>query len=110
MIHSFKQCKADLLPGGQRFIRSVNFDTGPSCVLTTDFQLQNIVRFCTNPGAACVLGIDPTFNLGKFYVTVTTFTYSHVVNKSTSKSPTFLDQCLFTQKKIMMLITPFFQH
>lgn len=84
-----QQCKADLLPGGRRFIRSVNFDTSPSCVLATDDQLQNIVRFCTNPGASCVLGIDPTFNLGKFYVTVTTFTYTHVVNKSTSKSPTF---------------------
>ena len=36
------------------------------------------------------MGIDPMFNLGKFYVTVTTFTYSHVINKSTSKSPTFL--------------------
>lgn len=35
------------------------------------------------------MGIDPTFNLGKFYVTVTTFTYSHVINKTTSKSPTF---------------------
>ena len=37
-----------------------------------------------------MFGIDPTFNLGKFYVTLTTFTYTHVVNKSTSLSPTFL--------------------
>ena len=72
-----------------KFIRTVNFDTGPSYVLVTDHQLQNLVRFCTNPGAVCVMGIDPTFNLGKSYVTVTTFTHSHVMNKSTSKSPTF---------------------
>ena len=84
-----QRCKEDLMPGGRKFIRTVNFDTSPSCVLATDGQLQNLVRFCTNPGAACVMGIDPTFNLGKFYVTVTTFSYSHVVNKSTSNSPTF---------------------
>ena len=69
--------------------QAVNFDTGPSCALAMDLQLQNLVRFCTNPGAICVMKIDPTFNLGKFYVTMTTFTYSHVMNKSTSKSPTF---------------------
>lgn len=95
-------CKEDHMPGGRKFIRAVNFDTSPSCVLATDHQLQNLIRFCTNPGAACVMGIDPMFNLGKFYVTVTTFTYSHVINKSTSKSPTFMAQCLFILKRIMI--------
>ena len=66
----------------------VNFETSPSCVLSTDDQLQNLVRFCTNPGSACILGIDPTFNMGKFYVTMTTFTYTHVIRKTTNISPT----------------------
>ena len=52
-------------------------------------QLNDMVRFCMNPIASCVFGIDPTFNLGKFFVTVTTFSYSHVINKCTMKSPTF---------------------
>ena len=69
LIELVQRCK-DLLPGGRKFIRTVNFDTSPSSVLATDHQLQNLVRFCTKPGAACVLGIDPTFNLGTFYVTV----------------------------------------
>ena len=30
-----------------------------------------------------MLGVDPTFNLGKFYVTITTYTYLYVVNKVT---------------------------
>ena len=30
------------------------------------------------------------FNLGKFYVTLTTFTYSQVVDKTTGVSPTFI--------------------
>ena len=69
LIELVQHCKEDLMPG-RKFIRTVNFDTSPSCVLATDRQLQNLIRFCANPGAACVMGIDPTFNLGKFYVTV----------------------------------------
>jgi len=94
-----QQCQIDLLPGGRKFIRCVNFDANPSCVLATDSQLQNLVRFCTNPGAACILGIDPTFNLGKFYVTVTTFIYSHVVDKVTNKSPTFFGPIFVSTEK-----------
>ena len=84
-----QQCKVDNFPGGRGFIRSVNFESGPCCVLASDNQIQNVVRFCTNPQASSVFGIDPTFNLGKFYVTLTTYTYTQVVNKSTSLSPTF---------------------
>ena len=84
-----QHCKMDLMPGGRKFIRSVNFETSPSCVIATDAQLQNVVRFCTNQGPRCILGIDPTFNLGKFYVTITTFVYTHVVKKETMEAPTF---------------------
>ena len=77
------------MPGGRKFIRHVSIDSSPSCVLTTDAQLANIQRFCNVPGEACVLGIDPTFNLGKFYVTVTTYTYLHVENRISHLSPTF---------------------
>ena len=66
-------------------------------VLATDAQLANIRRFCTVPGEACVLGIDPTFNLGKFYVTIT---YLHVENKISHSSPTFFGlMFIHTEKK-----------
>lgn len=84
-----KQCKEDSLPGGRKFVRCVSVDSSLSCVLASDAQLKNLVRFCTKQGAFCVMGIDPTFNLGKFYVTVTTYTYSHLENKSRGTSPTF---------------------
>ena len=84
-----KQCKEDSLPGGRNFVRSVNVDSSLSCVLASDAQLKNLVRFCTRQGAFCVMGIDSTFNLGKFYVTVTTYTYSHLENISRGTSPTF---------------------
>ena len=79
-----QQCSVDLAPGGRKFIRSVNFETSPSYVLSTMISY----RFYTNPGSAYVLGIDPTFNMGKFYVTMTIFTYTHIIRKGTDISPT----------------------
>ena len=71
-----KTCKEDNLPGGKGFIRSVTIDSSPSCVL------HDLKKFCTDLSSFCVLGIDPTFNLGKFYVTITTYTYLILENKA----------------------------
>ena len=103
-----QQCRVDLAPGGRKFIRSVNFETSPSCVLSTDDQLQNLVRFCTNSGSACVLGIDPTFSMGKFYVTITTFTYTHVIRKGTDISPTLFGPLFVHTEKSYELYYYFF--
>ena len=51
------------------------------------------VAFCARAcvkfkSSGTVLGIDPTFNMGKFYVSMTTFTYTHVIRKATNISPT----------------------
>ena len=45
------------------------------------------------------MGIDPTFNLGKFCVTITTYIYSHVVSKNTNKSPTFFGPMFVSTEK-----------
>ena len=66
----------------------MNVESSLCCVLASDIQLQNVVRFCVDPGAQSKFGIDPTLNLGKFYMTLTTFTYSQVVDKTTGVSPT----------------------
>ena len=42
-----QHCKMDHMPGGRKFIRSVNFESSPSRVIATDAQLRNVVRFCT---------------------------------------------------------------
>ena len=42
-------------------------------VLALDWTIDDLVRFCTNGDEFCVLGFDPTFNLGSFDVTVTTY-------------------------------------
>lgn len=56
-------------------VRCVSVDTSPSCVLAIDKQLRDLQCFCTHPGNLCVLGIDSTFNLGKFYCIITSFTW-----------------------------------
>ena len=54
-----------------------------SCV--NDHQLGDILRFCTNLSSPGVLGADPTFNLEKFDVTVTTYNNLLVVNPKTRR-------------------------
>jgi len=43
-------------------------------LLASDHQLHDLSKFCTDPEQCTILGIEPTFNLGEFLVTVTTYT------------------------------------
>ena len=83
------------------FVRNVSFDDAVSCVLFTDQQLYDIERFCTNRGSTTnsVFGVDPTFNLGNFYVTVTTYENLLRVNRKTGKHPVFIGPMLVHQKR-----------
>ena len=65
------QCK-ETSSGGDAFIRSVEASPEPMCVLAINQQLNDLQRFCTNSPSSVLL-IDPTFNLGPFYVTPTTY-------------------------------------
>lgn len=58
--------------GCEAYVRSVEAAPEPMCVVTTDQQLFDIERFCTDESAS-VLSVDTTFNLGPFYVTPTTY-------------------------------------
>ena len=66
-----QQCK-DTSSTTEAFIRSVEAAPEPMCILCTNQQLYDLERFCTQ-STSSVLSIDPTFNLGDFYVTPTTF-------------------------------------
>ena len=57
------------------FIRSVQAAPEASCVLAATYQLNDLERFCTNPSQFSVIGVDPTFNLGHFAVTVMTSSF-----------------------------------
>lgn len=63
-------CKESL--GSQAYVIPVEAAPEPMCVLTTDQQLADLVRFCTGDPFG-VISVDPTFNLGPFYVTPITY-------------------------------------
>ncbi len=51
-------------------MQSVCFDDGVMSVVGLEQQVYDMERFCAcqDKPSGCVLGIDPTFNLGDFYV------------------------------------------
>ena len=64
-----------------QFIRGIRTAPDPAIVLAFDFQVKDMVRFCTSSTADfCVLTIDPTFSLGEF--DVTPITYRHLLLES----------------------------
>ena len=79
LAYVMQKCK-ETSSGVDVFIRSVEAAPEPMCMLATNQQLYDMERFCTKSPSS-VLSIDPTFNLGPFYVTPTTFCNLMVHNK-----------------------------
>jgi len=48
--------------------------------LASGFQLQAMEAFCTKKSLR-ILGIDMTYNIGKYYVTPTTFRHPMLIHK-----------------------------
>lgn len=71
LAHIMNTCK-QTSSNASAFIRSVEAAPEPMCLLATNQQLTDIERFCTGSKSS-VLSVDPTFNLGPFYVTPMTF-------------------------------------
>lgn len=74
------------------FVRMVNAAPYPMMMLALDYSLDDLVRFCTSSCDFSILGVDPTFSLGDFDVTVTT--YRHLLlrpqGSMTGKSPVMI--------------------
>ena len=79
------------------FVRSVEAAPEPMCILASDQQLMDIERFCTGDFTS-VLSIDPTFNLGPFYVTPTTY-HNLLVTTKNANHPILLGPILIHQTK-----------
>ena len=82
------------------FIRSIQAAPEPMCVCVTDRQLTEMEKILINPSEASVLGVDPTFNLGKFLVTVSTYKHLQLQHKRTGNSPTMIGPILIHQRKL----------
>ena len=79
------------------FIRSLQILPSPICVLATDGQLHELVANCTNSSNFGIMHLDPTFNLGSFFVTPIVFplvAYTHRKNKG---NPSFIGPVLIHQ-------------
>ena len=96
LAHVMSQCK-ETSSGSDAFIRSVEAAPEPMCVLATNQQLSDLQRFCTDSPSS-VLSVDPTFNLGPFYVTPTTY-HNLLVKTDEGNHPIVLGPILIHQTK-----------
>lgn len=100
LVILLEQCKRQQLANPKTaFVREVSCAPELRCVMCYDDQLADIVRFCTHPSNFGILGADPTFNLGKFNVTVTTYTNLLVVDRKTRKHPVMIGPLFMHQAK-----------
>ena len=81
-----------------QFIRKLKLAPEPSMILAYDYQLTELEAFCTEPTYHSVLGIDPTFNLGQFHLTVTTYKQLQLV-KPNGEHPTFVGPLFLHYRK-----------
>jgi len=68
-------------------------------VVGLEQQFDDIERFCAcdDPTRGSVLGVDPTFNLGDFYVTPTTYEHKLLRNRKAGKHPVFIGPVMIHQ-------------
>ena len=71
------------------FIREIVCNDLPTVILFTDRQLDNIVKFCCHrrPDQVSELGVDLTFQLGPFYLLVTSYKNTVLQVKGTNRHP-----------------------
>lgn len=87
----------NMLKQGHRenaFVRKVETSSDPRVVLTTDQQLKDVERFCTNSCQFSILGKDPTFS----FTTLTTYKYLLLRTKE-DENPVQIGPTLIHHKK-----------
>ena len=62
------------------YIRKVHTAPVPNVILSINEQLDDLVSFCTNSEHFGILSIDPTFDLGPFSVTTTTYEHLPLIS------------------------------
>ena len=93
---------------GDPFIRSVtHLNSGPSVLLYTDEQIQDVKRFCARDDGA-ILGVDKTFNLGQLHLTTTVFKNLSVNRTDTGEPPIFLGPSFLHRKSDFQTFNVFF--
>ena len=66
---------------GNRFIQNVSVALEKVIFLANLRQINDVNRFCTGNQQISILGIDPTYNLGPCFVTISTYRYLQFLTK-----------------------------
>ena len=83
-----------------QFINGIRTAPDPAITLAYDFQVKDMVRFCTSSTAEFrVLTIDPTFSLGEFDVTPITYCHLLLESRRSNTPPIFLGPLLVNYRK-----------
>ena len=95
------------------FVKAVTGAPDYMVFIAADRSPDNIVRFCTTDSPQpSILTFDPTFTLGTFGVTVTTYKHPLLVfrhpNEHTSKHPNLLGPILIHQQKQFLKLPLFY--
>ena len=73
LLSVMAMCKESMGKGEDPFVRIVTSAPEPMCIMCTNSQLNDLEKFCTDPSMFSLLSVDPTFNLGDFSVSVTSY-------------------------------------
>ena len=96
-----QQCKLSAEVDGKPFVRRVQGAPEPLLLLATEKSLQDLERFCCSDRPHnSVLAVDPTFSLGNFYVTPTTFENKALVDVRSGKHPISIGPTLIHYRKL----------
>ena len=82
-----------------RFVRDCRPTPKLAFVLSRDRQLDDLVRFCTDPANFCVLTVDPTFNFSDFDVTPTAYRNLLLKTERYGTHPVFISPTLVHYRK-----------
>lgn len=71
----------DKLKPGNTFVFELSADPELIRLIADKTQLNDFEVFCTNPANFCILGVDPSFNIGNHMVTFTSYTNLKMKNE-----------------------------
>ena len=100
LLHAVMEMCMKSKQEGENFVQCVQASPEPLCVLALEQQLLDLERFCTCEDEFAILGFDPTFNCGKFSVTVTAYKNLLLQSSKDGNVPTFLGPMLVHQRKL----------
>lgn len=73
LVDLMQMCKKENRNSDSAFVRQVHSSPELQAILCVDGQLREIEQFCTNSELFSPLSVNVTFNIGDFYVAVTTY-------------------------------------